>query len=131
MIKNISICFFLLFFAPVKAEQLGFLFTTPLQREVLNALREKHKNGLYIENNENVKAPIYKFHGFVSKNKKMKKLWVNDQAINTTGSVLNVKKEQNIDLPVGRVSIKPGQIYQSSHARIIEGFHVNTVNKDE
>ena len=131
-IKFIKITFVLLFMCTdSQAEKMGYLFTSESQRETLNTVRDQYQRGLYKEGEEAINQLGYKFNGVVSKKGSAKIIWVNGGVSDTTQSSPNARGEYRIELPLGRVKIKPGQIYQPASAKVIEAFDEEGTSENE
>ena len=131
-IKYIKIVFLLtIITVNAQAEKLGYLFTSESQRETLNTVRDQYQRGLYEEGKETSNQLGYKFNGVISKKGRAKTLWVNGSLVNSAKSSPNVRGEYQIELPLGQVQIKPGQIYQPSNAKVIEAFDEEGAGESE
>lgn len=106
----------------IQAENMGYLFTSAAQRETLDTVRDQYQRGSYTEGGEKINQQGYKFNGVISKQGSAKALWVNGNSASAARSKSNSRGEYRVDLPLGQVQLKPGQIYQPASANVIEAF---------
>ncbi len=103
--------------------QLGYLFTSPAQRETLDTVREQYQRGLYKGEGTAAEVSGYKFNGLISKQGREQRLWVN-------GSEAQGRKagagRYRLELPPGRIKLKPGQVYQPGSDKVLEAYEHNT-----
>ena len=104
-------------------ELLGYLFTTPAERENLDKVREQFKRGLYSEEVDKLQVQAgYKFNGIIRHNGKTQQFWLNGDKQNEAVKATRGGKYL-VDTPAGRINIKPGQIYEPGTGKVIEAYN--------
>lgn len=108
----------------------GRLFTTQEQRTVLNELRAREKAGepasvVETENTEQAE-PIsdYYFNGYIKQNGRTKKVWVEKKGkiLKSVDFTPKGKSKVDFNFPEGRVTLKPGQVFDPSDKKVNEKY---------